>query len=165
MITGSESNRDTTGATKDPTRAQNAPVHDSKSSESKAAPTSSPAKNLTLDESKARAQVVKAAPQKQTDEGAAAAKKRAAPGSPTSEPSIVKGFRSLGAVSEPQEISNDLDEQQERYQAAQLLGASEVASSAPLTPVYPRGYHPTEAGSGSPMFPEHLKAPRGLNHG
>ncbi|POM60919.1 hypothetical protein PHPALM_30158, partial [Phytophthora palmivora] len=62
-----------------------------------------------------------------------------------SEPSIAKGFRSLfdssdeeeeeGAVSEPQEISNDLDEQQERYQAAQLQG----------TP--------------------HLKAPRGLNHG
>ncbi|POM65230.1 Hypothetical protein PHPALM_19087 [Phytophthora palmivora] len=111
MITGSESNGDTTGATKDPTRAQNAPVHDSKSSESKAAPTSSPAKNLTLDESKARAQVVKAAPQKQTDEGAAAAKKRAAHGSPTPEPSIVKGFRSLfdssdegeeeGAATEP----------------------------------------------------------------
>ncbi|POM77012.1 Hypothetical protein PHPALM_5674, partial [Phytophthora palmivora] len=29
-----------------------------------------------------------------------------------------------GAVSEPREISNDLDEQQERYQAAQLQGTA-----------------------------------------
>ncbi|POM79997.1 ATP-binding cassette (ABC) Superfamily [Phytophthora palmivora] len=27
------------------------------------------------------------------------------------------------------------------------------------------GYYPPDAGSGSPMFLEHLKAPRGLNHG
>ncbi|POM78369.1 ATP-binding cassette (ABC) Superfamily, partial [Phytophthora palmivora] len=88
----------------------------------------------------------------------------------TPHPSIAKGFRSLfdssdeeeeeGAVSEPQEISNDLDEQQERYQAAQLQG-----TPVPPTPVYPRGYYPPDAGSGSPMFLEHLKAPRGLNHG
>ncbi|POM78716.1 LOW QUALITY PROTEIN: Hypothetical protein PHPALM_3726 [Phytophthora palmivora] len=94
----------------------------------------------------------------------------AAPGSPTSEPSIAKRFKSLfdssdeeeeeGAVSEPQEIFNDLDEQQERYQAAQLQG-----TLVPPTPVYPRGYYPPDAGSGSPMFLEHLKAPRGLNHG
>ncbi|POM67170.1 LOW QUALITY PROTEIN: ATP-binding cassette (ABC) Superfamily [Phytophthora palmivora] len=64
------------------------------------------------------------------------------------------------AVTEHQEISNDLDEQHERYQAAQLQGAP-----APPTPVYPRGYYPPDEGSGSPMFLEHLKAPRGLNHG
>ncbi|POM73361.1 Hypothetical protein PHPALM_9801 [Phytophthora palmivora] len=52
MITGSESDEDTTGSTKDPTPAQDAPsqdapVDDSKSSEAKAASTSSPTKNLT----------------------------------------------------------------------------------------------------------------------
>ncbi|POM77362.1 Hypothetical protein PHPALM_5262 [Phytophthora palmivora] len=49
---------------------------------------------------------------------------------------------------------------QERYHAAQLQG-----TPVPPTPVYPRGYFPPDAGSGSPMFLEHLKAPRGLNHG
>ncbi|POM67906.1 ABC Superfamily, partial [Phytophthora palmivora] len=157
MITGSESDGDSPGSTKDPTPSQDAPSQDAPaqdspsqdapaddaSSEAKAASTSSPAKSLTLAE---------------------------APGSPSSEPSIAKVFRSLfdssdeeeeeGAVSKPQEISNDLDEQQERYQAAQLQG-----TPVPPTPVYPRGYYPPDAGSGSPMFLEHLKAPRGLNHG
>ncbi|POM69339.1 Hypothetical protein PHPALM_14390 [Phytophthora palmivora] len=60
MITGSDSEEDTTG-TKDPTPpqdapSQDAPVDDAKSSEARAAPTSLPAKNLTLDEGKARAQ-------------------------------------------------------------------------------------------------------------
>ncbi|POM62527.1 ATP-binding cassette (ABC) Superfamily [Phytophthora palmivora] len=195
MITGSESDGDSPGSIKDPSSSQDAPsqdapsqdapsqdapaqdapsqdapVDDAKLSEAKAVSTSSPAKNLTLAEGKARAQAAKAASSKQADEGAAAAKKRAAPGSPTSEPSIAKGFKSLfdssdeeeeeGAVSEPQEFSNDLDEQQERYQAAQLQG-----TPVPPTPVYPRGYCPPDAGSGSPMFLEHLKAPCGLNHG
>ncbi|POM75794.1 ATP-binding cassette (ABC) Superfamily [Phytophthora palmivora] len=180
MITGSESDGDSRGSTNDPTPSQDAPSQDAsaqdapadgaESSEAKAASTSSPAMSLTLAEGKARAQAAKAASSKRADEGAAAAKKRAAPGSPSSEPSITKGFRSLfdspdeeeeaGAVSEPQEISNDLDEQQERYQAAQLQG-----TPVPSTPVYPRGYYPPDAGSGSPMFLEHLKAPRGLNHG
>ncbi|POM58198.1 Axonemal dynein heavy chain, partial [Phytophthora palmivora] len=118
-ITGSESDEDTTGSTKNPTPSQdapsqNAPVDDSESSETEAASTSSPTKNLTLDK---------------------------APDSPTSEPPIANRYRSLfdaesgeaeeeGAVSEPQEMSNDLDEQQERYQSAQLQGAS-----APPTPV------------------------------
>ncbi|POM58481.1 ABC Superfamily [Phytophthora palmivora] len=140
MITGSESDR--TLLHKDPP-SQDAPVDDTESSEAKAASTSSPAKKLTLSE---------------------------APGPPTSEPSIAKGFKSLfdssdedeeeGAVSEPQGISNDLDEQQERYQAAQLQG-----TPVPPTPVYPRGYYPPDAGSGSPLFLEHLKAPLGVNHG
>ncbi|POM78843.1 ATP-binding cassette (ABC) Superfamily [Phytophthora palmivora] len=57
MITGSESDEDTIGSTKDPTPAQDAPsqdapVGDSESSEAKAASTSSPTKNLTLDEAR-----------------------------------------------------------------------------------------------------------------
>ncbi|POM79923.1 ABC Superfamily [Phytophthora palmivora] len=126
-----------------------APVDDTATSEAKAALTSSPAKNLTLSE---------------------------APDSPPREAGFSKDYHSLfdscldeaeeeGAVTEPQEISNDLNEQQERCQAAQQQGASEVASSAPPTPAYPRGYYPPDAGFGSPMFLEHLKAPRGLNHG
>ncbi|POM67705.1 ABC Superfamily [Phytophthora palmivora] len=175
MITGSESDGDSPGSTNNLTPsqdapAQDAPVDDTASSEAKAAPTSLPAKNLTLAEGMVRAQAAKAASPKRAGEGAAAAKKRAAPGSPSSEPSIAKGFKSLfdpsdededeGAVSEPQEISNDLDVQQGRYHAAQLQGAP-----APPTPVYPYGYYPPDAGSGSPMFLEHLKAPRGLNRG
>ncbi|POM71673.1 ATP-binding cassette (ABC) Superfamily [Phytophthora palmivora] len=147
MITGSESDGDSPGSAKDPTPSQDAPSQDAHAQDApaKAASTNSPATNLTLDEGKTRAQAAKAASPKRAGEGAAAAKKRAAPGSPTSEPSIAKGFKSLfgssdedeeeGAVTEPQEISNDLDEQQERYQAAQLQGAP-----APPTPVYPHGY-------------------------
>ncbi|POM67881.1 Hypothetical protein PHPALM_16033 [Phytophthora palmivora] len=56
--------------------------------------------------------------------------------------------------------TNNLDEQQERYQTPQLQG-----TPVPATPVYPHGYYPPDAGSGSPTFLEHLKAPRGLNHG
>ncbi|POM68752.1 LOW QUALITY PROTEIN: ATP-binding cassette (ABC) Superfamily [Phytophthora palmivora] len=172
MITVSESDGDSPGSTKHPTSSQDAPsqdapADDAESSEAKAASTSSPAKNLTLTEGKARAHAAKAASPKRAGEGAAAAKKRAAPGSPTTEPSIAKGFKSLFDSSDeeeeegaPQEISNDLDEQQERYQAAQLQG-----TPVPPTPVYPRGYYPPDAGSGSPMFLEHLKAHRGLNHG
>ncbi|POM67519.1 ABC Superfamily [Phytophthora palmivora] len=180
MITGSESDGDSPGSTKDPSSSQDAPLQDAtsqdapaddaESSEAQAASTNSPAKSLTLTEGKARTQAARAASPKWAGAGAVAAKKRAASGSPISECSIAKGFRSLvdssdeeeeeGAVTEHQEISNDLDEQQERYQAAQLQGAP-----APPTPVYPRGYYPPDVGSGSPMFLEHLKTPRGLNHG
>ncbi|POM68293.1 Hypothetical protein PHPALM_15565 [Phytophthora palmivora] len=90
MITGSESDGDSPGSTKDPTpsqdapsqddSSQDAPVDDSKSSEAKAASTSPPAKNLTLAEGKARAQAAEAASSKRADEGAAAAKKRVSPG-------------------------------------------------------------------------------------
>ncbi|POM59100.1 Hypothetical protein PHPALM_36181 [Phytophthora palmivora] len=181
MVTGSEPDEDTTGSTKDPIPAQDAPSHGapvgiSEPSEAKAAPTSSPAQHVTMDEGKARSQAVEAVSHKRAEESAAAAKKRAALGSPTPEPPIAKGHRSLfdsesknveveGDITETQEIYNDPDEQQERYQAAQLQGASEVSSSAPPTPMYPRGYYPPNAGSGSPMFLEHLKAPCGLNHG
>ncbi|POM59110.1 ABC Superfamily, partial [Phytophthora palmivora] len=147
IITGSESDGDSPGSAKDLPSSQDAPsqdvpVDDAESSEAKAASTSSPAKNLTLDEGKARAQAAKAASPKRAVKGAAAAKKRAASGSPTSEPSIAKGFKSLfdssdeeeeeGAVSEPQEISNVLDEQQERYQAAQLQGPPVPPTPVPL---------------------------------
>ncbi|POM81350.1 Hypothetical protein PHPALM_695 [Phytophthora palmivora] len=108
MITGSESDGDSPGSTKDPSSSQDAPsqdapVDDAESSEAKAASTSSPAKNLTLTEGKARAQAAKAASPKRAGEGAAAAKKRAAPGSPTSEPSIAKGFKSLFDSSDEEE--------------------------------------------------------------
>ncbi|POM67710.1 Hypothetical protein PHPALM_16237 [Phytophthora palmivora] len=108
MITGSESDRDSPGSTKDPTPSQDAPSQDApgddaKSSEAKAASMSSPAKNLTLAEGKTRAQAAKAASPTRADEGAAAAKKRAAPGSPTPEPSIAKGLRSLFDSSDEEE--------------------------------------------------------------
>ncbi|POM79977.1 ABC Superfamily [Phytophthora palmivora] len=153
MITGSASDEDTTRSTKDPTPSQDTPsqgipVEDPESSEAKAASTSSPTKNRTLEEGKARAQAAKAASQNRADEGAGAAKKRAVPGSPLRESGL------------PKEISNDFDEQQERYQTVQLQDAPALP-----TPVYPRGYYPPDAGSGSPLFLEHLKAPRGLNHG
>ncbi|POM68213.1 ATP-binding cassette (ABC) Superfamily [Phytophthora palmivora] len=163
MITGSESDGDSPGSAKDPsssqdTPSQDAPADDAESPEAKAASTSSPAKNLTLTEGKARAKATKAASSKRADEGAAAVKKRTAPETPSRESSFSKDYHSLfdtssdeaeeeGAVTEPQEISNDLDVQQECYQAAQLQGASEVSSSAPPTPVYPRGYYPQDAGS------------------
>ncbi|POM64537.1 ABC Superfamily [Phytophthora palmivora] len=182
MITGSESDGDSPGSTKDPTSSQDtpsrdapsqdvpaqdapsqdAPVDDTVSSEAKAASTSSPAKNLTLAECKARAQAAKAASQKRADVGAAAAKKRAAPDSPSRESGFSKDYHSLfdsssdeaeeeGTITEPQEISNDLDEQRKHYQAAHLQGASAVTSTAPPTLVYPRGYDPPYAGSGSPV--------------
>ncbi|POM69524.1 Hypothetical protein PHPALM_14188 [Phytophthora palmivora] len=154
MITGSGSDENTTGFTKDKTPAQDAPsqdtpVDDSVAFEAKAAPKSSPARNLTFGKGKAR--------------------KHATPGSPTLEPPIAKGYRSLfdsesdeaeeeeDAITEPQQISNDLDERQDRYQAAQPQGAPEVASCALPTPMYPSGYYTPDAGYGSPIFLEHLK--------
>ncbi|POM71832.1 ATP-binding cassette (ABC) Superfamily [Phytophthora palmivora] len=116
ITTGSESDEDTTGSTKDPTPSQDAPsqdapVDDSESSETKAASTSSPAKSLTLAEGKARAQAAKGASQERSDEGAAAAKEHAAPDSPPRESGFPKAYHSLfesldqgkeeGAVTEP----------------------------------------------------------------
>ncbi|POM64376.1 hypothetical protein PHPALM_20100 [Phytophthora palmivora] len=93
-----EPDEDTTGSTKDPTSApdapsQHTPVDDPESSETKAVLTSSPAQTLTLAESKARAQAAKAASQKRAE--GAAAKKCAALGYPTQAPYIAKGYRSL----------------------------------------------------------------------
>ncbi|POM81646.1 Hypothetical protein PHPALM_353 [Phytophthora palmivora] len=180
MITGSKSDGDSPGSTKDPSSsqdapsqdapaqdtpsqeapAQDAPVDDAESSEAKAASTNSPAKNLNLAEGKARAQPAKATSQKRANDAAAADKKRAALDSPPRESDPSDEGEEEGAVTEPQGITNDLDVQQERNRAAQLQD-----DPAPPTPVYPHGYYPPDAGSGSPMFLEHLKAPRGLNHG
>ncbi|POM66551.1 Hypothetical protein PHPALM_17569, partial [Phytophthora palmivora] len=63
-----------------------------------------------------------------------------------------------GVVSDPREISNDLGEQQEFYQAALCQGASEE------TPAVPSTLPPNEE-TASPMFSEKLKVPRDFNHG
>ncbi|POM74143.1 ABC Superfamily [Phytophthora palmivora] len=125
------------------------------------------AKAKSKDKAAPRKEARKAASEAASKRTAAAAKQG---GSPRRNPSTTKGFRSVfdssdeeeeeGVVTETQEISNDLDEQQERYQDAQRQG-----TPVPPTPVYPHGYYPPDAGSGSPMFLEHLKDTRGLNHG
>ncbi|KAG4038934.1 hypothetical protein PC123_g25508 [Phytophthora cactorum] len=77
-----------------------------------------------------------------------------------------------GAVNEPQEISNDLDRQQEDFQAAQQVrgrpttgfrspghdGSPAREGGAP----HPRGYWPPEPSSGAELYLEQLVAPRGL---
>ncbi|POM67253.1 Hypothetical protein PHPALM_16784 [Phytophthora palmivora] len=164
MTTESASDANPTGSTKDlllhrMLLRMGAPVNDSKSSEANAAPPSSPA------EPKLQKQLLKKG-----------LTRHAAPDPSFRESGPPKDYHNLfdsapdeaeeeRAIAEPQEISNALGEQQERYQAAQLQGASEVASSAPPTPVYHCGYYPPDAGYRSPMFLEHLKVPRDLNHG
>ncbi|POM58706.1 ATP-binding cassette (ABC) Superfamily [Phytophthora palmivora] len=137
MITGSESDEDTTGSTKDPT-----PSRDSASQ-------GIPGEDAKL-EPKLRKELLKSG-----------LTRRAAPRSPTSElpsrkvidpfwtPSQIR-LKRRGAVAKPQE----------RYQAAQLQG-----TSAPPMPVYTRGYDPPDAGSGTPIFLDKRRGPRGLNHG
>ncbi|GMF47652.1 unnamed protein product [Phytophthora fragariaefolia] len=76
-----------------------------------------------------------------------------------------------GAVPEPQEISNDLDGQQERYHDAQLQ-SSNLPSAQASVPVqstqtaggkaYPQGYYPPDEGTGAASFLEKLQDPRGL---
>ncbi|KAG4050037.1 hypothetical protein PC123_g14685 [Phytophthora cactorum] len=77
-----------------------------------------------------------------------------------------------GAVNEPQEISNDLDRQQEDFQVAQRVrrrpttgshspghdGSPDREGGAP----HPRGYWPPEPSSGAELYLEQLVAPRGL---
>ncbi|KAG2936595.1 hypothetical protein PC117_g11986 [Phytophthora cactorum] len=77
-----------------------------------------------------------------------------------------------GAVNEPQEISNDLDRQQEDFQAAQQVrgrpttgshspghdGSPALEGGAP----HPRGYWPPEPNSGAELYLEQFVAPRGL---
>ncbi|POM76318.1 LOW QUALITY PROTEIN: Hypothetical protein PHPALM_6453 [Phytophthora palmivora] len=57
-----------------------------------------------------------------------------------------------------------ISERQERYQAAQPQGASDVSFSAPPTRVYPRGYYSPGEETESPVLVK-ISAPRGLNHG
>ncbi|KAG3118755.1 hypothetical protein PI124_g20159 [Phytophthora idaei] len=77
-----------------------------------------------------------------------------------------------GAVNEPQEISNDLDRQQEDFQAVQRVrGRPTTGSHSPGhdgSPVreggapHQRGYWPPEPSSGAELYLEQLVAPRGL---
>ncbi|KAG3235042.1 hypothetical protein PI124_g19917 [Phytophthora idaei] len=77
-----------------------------------------------------------------------------------------------GAVNEPQEISNDLDRQQEDFQAAQRVrGRPTTGSHSPGhdgSPAreggapHPRGYWPPEPSSAAELYLEQLVAPRGL---
>ncbi|RAW19810.1 hypothetical protein PC110_g23748, partial [Phytophthora cactorum] len=77
-----------------------------------------------------------------------------------------------GAVNEPQEISNDLNRQQEDFQAAQRVrGRPTTGSHSPGhdgSPareggaLHPRGYWPPELSSGAELYLEQLVAPRGL---
>ncbi|KAG2864034.1 hypothetical protein PC113_g4924 [Phytophthora cactorum] len=77
-----------------------------------------------------------------------------------------------GAVNEPQEISNDLDRQQEDFQAAQRVrrrsttgshspGHDRSPSREGVAP-HPRGYWPPEPSSGAELYLVQLVAPRGL---
>ncbi|KAG3026242.1 hypothetical protein PC121_g24667 [Phytophthora cactorum] len=77
-----------------------------------------------------------------------------------------------GAVNEPQEISNDLNRQQEDFQAAQRVrGRPTTGSHSPGhdgSPareggaLHPREYWPPELSSGAELYLEQLVAPRGL---
>ncbi|KAG3175453.1 hypothetical protein PC128_g17740 [Phytophthora cactorum] len=80
-----------------------------------------------------------------------------------------------GAVNEPQEISNDLDRQQEDFQVAQRVrrrpttgshspghdGSPDREGGAP----HPRGYWPPEPSSGAELYLEQLVAPQPVVHG
>ncbi|KAG2783242.1 hypothetical protein PC129_g23822 [Phytophthora cactorum] len=77
-----------------------------------------------------------------------------------------------GAVNESQAISNDLDRQQEDFQAAhRVRGRPTTGSHSPGhdgSPareggaLHPRGYWPPEPSSGAELYLEQLVAPRGL---
>ncbi|EGZ07337.1 hypothetical protein PHYSODRAFT_250352 [Phytophthora sojae] len=74
-----------------------------------------------------------------------------------------------GAVHEPKELSNNLDEQQQQYHAAssgayarQPTATTAIESSSGGDATYPQGYFPPEPGTGAPALLEKLSAPRGL---
>ncbi|KAF4037396.1 hypothetical protein GN244_ATG10625 [Phytophthora infestans] len=68
-----------------------------------------------------------------------------------------------GAIAEPGEVSNDLDQQQEEFQAAQrVCGGSVVAPVSQGAAINSRGYWPPEESFGADLFLELLVAPRGL---
>ncbi|GMF50516.1 unnamed protein product [Phytophthora fragariaefolia] len=141
-----------------------------------------PVRNLTLTEGLAR--VRGAATQHQgaaaAQEEPASSRKRSASQSPRRK--ARDSFRELfdsssddeeedGAVPEPQEISNDLDGQQERFHAAQLQSSNLPSAQASVSvqstqtaggKAYPRGYCPPDEGTGAASFLEKLQDPRGL---
>ncbi|EGZ28659.1 hypothetical protein PHYSODRAFT_322298 [Phytophthora sojae] len=74
-----------------------------------------------------------------------------------------------GAVHDPKELSNNLDEQQQQYHAASLgayarqpTATTAIESSSGGDTTYPHGYFPPEPGTGAPALLEKLSAPRGL---
>ncbi|ETM43770.1 hypothetical protein L914_10876 [Phytophthora nicotianae] len=67
------------------------------------------------------------------------------------------------AFDEPREITNDLDRQQELFQAArQKPGGSEATRVGQGASIKQRGYWPPEVSFGADLFLAELKAPRGL---
>ncbi|KAG2895062.1 hypothetical protein PC115_g17968 [Phytophthora cactorum] len=137
-------------------------------------------RNLSFSEGRERAQAAKAAAEQSKH-----TKKRNASRSPRREAleTEVDPYKNLfasdsdeeeeeGAVNDPQEISNDLDWQQEEFQAAQRVrrrpttgshspghdGSPAREGGAP----HPRGYWPPEPSSGAELYLEQLVAPRGL---
>ncbi|GMF26572.1 unnamed protein product [Phytophthora lilii] len=72
-----------------------------------------------------------------------------------------------GVVDEPLEITNDLDQQQERYQAAQASAHPAVPSAGGVhqasgDSVHQRGYYPPDDSTGATRFLENLRFPRPL---
>ncbi|KAG2966931.1 hypothetical protein PC118_g18877 [Phytophthora cactorum] len=137
-------------------------------------------RNLSFSEGRERAQAAKAAAERSKH-----TKKRHASRSPRREAleTEVDPYKDLfasdfdeeeeeGAVNEPQEISNDLDRQQEDFQAAQRVrGRLTTGSHSPghdSSPAreggapHPRGYWPPEPSSGAELYLEQLVAPCGL---
>ncbi|EGZ22759.1 hypothetical protein PHYSODRAFT_330509 [Phytophthora sojae] len=128
-------------------------------------------KHLTLAQGRDRAQASKTAAAAKAAE--AKAKKRSASRSPCGSSSWLfddSGSEDEeGAVHEPTELSNNLDEQQQQYHAAssgayarQPTATTAIESSTGGDSTYPQGYFPPEPGTGAPALLEKLSAPRGL---
>ncbi|KAG2806282.1 hypothetical protein PC112_g17915 [Phytophthora cactorum] len=137
-------------------------------------------RNLSFPEGRERAQAAKAAAEQSKH-----TKKRHGSRSPRREAleTEIDPYKNLfgsdseeeeeeGAVNEPQEISNDLDQQQEDFQAAQRVrGRPTTGSHSPGhdgSPArkggapHPRGYWPPEPRSGAELYLEQLDAFREL---
>ncbi|KAG3191383.1 hypothetical protein PC128_g10964 [Phytophthora cactorum] len=137
-------------------------------------------RNLSFSEGRERAQAAKAAAEQSKHE-----KKRNASRSPRREAleTEVDLYKNLfasdsdeeeeeGAVNEPQEISNDLNRQQEDFQAAQRVrGCPTTGSHLPGQDgsparegdaLHPRGYWPPEPSYGADLYLEQVVALRGL---
>ncbi|EGZ30376.1 hypothetical protein PHYSODRAFT_323774 [Phytophthora sojae] len=131
-------------------------------------------RHLTLAQGHERAQASKAAAHAKAAE--AKAKKRSASRSPRGSSSKLfidsESEDEEGAVHEPKELSNNLDEQQQQYHAAssgayarQPTARTAIESSLGGDATYPQGYFPPEPGTGAPALLEKLSAPRGLIRG
>ncbi|EGZ11594.1 hypothetical protein PHYSODRAFT_336115 [Phytophthora sojae] len=124
-----------------------------------------------LAQGRERAQASKAAAAAKAAE--AKAKKRSASRSPRGSSSKLfidsESEDEEGAVHEPKELSNNLDEQQQQYHAAssgayarQPTATTAIESSSGGDATYPQGYFPPEPGTGASALLEKLSAPRGL---